>query len=231
MDHIKKNLDNIANTIESSCIRSNRHKNDITLVAVSKTFPCSYIEKAHDYGQMIFGENKVQEAESKISIIKKNVIWHFIGRIQRNKVAKILNLFSVIESVDSLVLASYINSVASKLDVKPDVYLQVNLTGELSKGGFDKDVLIRQMADLLALNHISIVGLMGIPPNNQTRDFARRWFAQLRMLRDDLECEFNCKFPTLSMGMSNDYDIAIEEGATSVRIGSALFGDRSNIIF
>jgi PLP dependent protein len=226
MDHIKKNLECVIRNIESSCLKSNRDISDITLVAVSKTFPADYIEKAYEFGQFHFGENKLQEAESKIISIQKNVTWHYIGRIQRNKVIKILKLFSVIESVDSLDLAVYINTVSAKNNLKPNIFLQVNLSGETSKGGFNKYDLIMKMPDLLNLANLTITGLMCIPPNCQINELSRTWFEQLRMLRDELERNYDCKLPSLSMGMSNDYNIAIEEGSTNVRIGSALFGNR-----
>lgn len=153
--------------------------------------------------------------------------WHFIGRVQRNKVRKLLQSFQVIHAIDSLRLASYVCENANELGLIPKVFLQVNVGGELSKGGFEPETLRADMEALLKLERLEIMGLMCIPPIGPSSESARPWFSLLRQMRDNLELDFGATLPSLSMGMSGDYEIAIEEGATHIRVGSAIFGKRS----
>jgi pyridoxal phosphate enzyme (YggS family) len=153
--------------------------------------------------------------------------WHFIGRVQRNKVRKILQNFEVIHAIDSLRLASYADEIAGELGLFPQVFLQVNLDDEVSKGGFELNEIRAEMESLLKLGRLEIIGLMCIPPAGPDPESARPWFALLRETRDALEREFGVLLPALSMGMSGDFEVAIEEGSTHVRVGSAIFGKRS----
>lgn len=227
MSHISGNLEEIRESISSACHRSGRGRDAVELIAVSKTFPADLIRDAYEAGQLIFGESKLQEAESKIEALPSSIQWHFIGRVQRNKVRKILASFHTIHAIDSVRLATYTDEVAKELGLFPSVFLQVNIGGELTKGGFEPDELMASMEALLSLKRLEIVGLMCIPPAGPDAESARGWFVALRELRDALELRYSVKLPSLSMGMSGDYEVAIEEGATHVRVGSAIFGKRS----
>lgn len=227
MTDIARNLSEIWAEIDSACARAVRGRDSVELVAVSKTFPEEAVREAVAAGQLVFGESKLQEAEPKIANLPGTLHWHFIGRVQRNKVRRLLQIFDVIHAVDSLKLATYINGISRELGLFPKVFLQVNVGGEATKGGFGQEVLLSEMDKLLALDRLEVRGLMCIPPEGPDAESARAWFAQLRKLRDKLENDFHVKLPALSMGMSGDFGVAIEEGATHVRVGSAIFGKRS----
>lgn len=226
MDHIAANLSEVRQRIEDACRRSGRETGSVELVAVSKTFPAEAVREAAACGQTLFGESRQQEAEPKIDLLPSSLHWHFIGRVQKNKVRKILPLFDTVHAMDSLRLAEYTAGVAEDLGVFPKVFLQVNVAGEASKGGFEPETLRNEMEALLSIGRLEILGLMTIPPAEKAEE-ARPWFVALRELRDDLERSFGVTLPALSMGMSGDYEIAIEEGATHVRVGSAIFGKRA----
>jgi pyridoxal phosphate enzyme (YggS family) len=200
----------------------------VKLIAVSKTFPVDDLAVAVEAGQQVFGESRLQEAEPKIAALPKSLCWHFIGGVQRNKVRKILQNFSVIHAIDSLRLAEHTDSIACELGRLAEVFLQVNVGAEASKGGFDPAVLREEIGKLCALCHLKILGLMCIPPAGPDAESARHWFVQLRELRDELTEVSGCSLSELSMGMSGDYEVAIEEGATHVRVGSLIFGHRSH---
>jgi len=225
-DTIANNLLEVKRRVEQAAVKSGRDAMDCELLVVSKTWPANKVAEVATVGQISFGENKVQEAEGKIPELPENLRWHLIGHLQRNKVRKALPLFDVIHSIDSLKLARYTSNIAIELGVTPQVYLQVNLAGEESKDGYSLESLDREFEDLLSLEGLQIQGLMCIPPAAKTPEDARPWFAQLRELRDKLEQQSNQKLPGLSMGMSGDYEVAIEEGSTIVRVGSAIFGKR-----
>jgi PLP dependent protein len=227
MFDVNENLAAVKAAIAGACFRARRDIASVELVAVSKTFCPDAIRDAVSCGQFHFGESKLQEAEVKIGELPSSLHWHFIGRLQRNKVRKLLPLFEVIHSVDSIKLATYLNEVARELGLFPNVFLQINIGGELSKGGLELEEIEKAMASILKLDRIGIVGLMCIPPSNPNPESARGWFVALRETRDDLELKFGVKLPSLSMGMSHDFEIAIEEGSTHVRVGSAIFGKRS----
>jgi pyridoxal phosphate enzyme (YggS family) len=178
-------------------------------------------------GQQVFGESRLQEAEPKIDALPASLTWHFIGGVQRNKVRKILQKFAIIHAIDSLRLAEYVNGIAGELGHAAEIFLQVNVGREASKGGFEPAVLRQEIGKLCALEHLRIRGLMCIPPAGPDAESARRWFVSLRELRDELQTIPGRQFPQLSMGMSGDYEVAIEEGATHVRVGSLIFGHRS----
>jgi hypothetical protein len=227
MSEVAGNLSVIAGKISAACLRAGRDVNSVELIAVSKTFPAGSVREAFEAGQLQFGESKVQEAEPKVAALPGSLHWHFIGRVQRNKVRKMLQNFEVIHAIDSLRLASYTDEIAGELGLFPKVFLQVNVGREASKGGFEPDVLRAEMEGLLKLGRLEIVGLMCIPPAGPDAESARPWFASLRETRDALEREFGVTLPALSMGMSGDFEVAIEEGSTHVRVGSAIFGKRS----
>lgn len=227
MSQVAENLSVIAGEISAACLRAGRDVRSVELIAVSKTFPAGSVREAFEAGQLQFGESKVQEAEPKIAALPGSLHWHFIGRVQRNKVRKILLNFGVVHAIDSLRLASYTDEIAGELGLFPKVFLQVNVGKEASKGGFEPDVLRAEMEGLLKLGRLEIIGLMCIPPAGPDAESARPWFASLRETRDALELEFGVVLPALSMGMSGDFGVAIEEGSTHVRVGSAIFGKRS----
>lgn len=227
MSEVAENLAEIIGRIGTACAKTGREASSVQLIAVSKTFPTESVREAIDGGQLHFGESRVQEAEGKIAALPSAVHWHFIGRVQRNKVRKLLQNFEVIHAIDSLRLASFADEVARELGIFPKVFLQVNVAAEASKGGFPPDGLRAEMDNLLALRRLEIIGLMAIPPAGPDAESARPWFAALRELRDRLETDFAVTLPALSMGMSGDFEVAIEEGATHVRVGSAIFGKRA----
>jgi pyridoxal phosphate enzyme (YggS family) len=206
--------------------RSGRPPGSAELVAVSKGHPPEAIAEAVAAGQTLFGESRVQEARVKMSEASGAARWHFIGHLQKNKVRQALPLFELIESVDSLELARDVDRVAAEFGLRPRILLEVNVAGEASKHGFAPDALRRDMESLLALPRVEIEGLMTVPPAAPEAEDSRRHFAQLRELREALEREFAAGLPALSMGMSGDYEVAVEEGATLVRVGTALFGKR-----
>jgi PLP dependent protein len=227
MSEVGENLVAVAGKITAACLRTGRDVKSVKLIAVSKTFPAEFIREAFEAGQFHFGESKIQEAEPKIAVLPGALHWHFIGGVQRNKVRRLLQNFEVIHAIDSLRLASYADEIARELGLFPKVFLQVNVGKEASKGGFEPEGLRAEMESLLALERLEIIGLMCIPPVGPDAESARPWFASLRELRDALEIEFGVKLPALSMGMSGDFEVAIEEGATHVRVGSAIFGKRA----
>lgn len=227
MSEVSENLARIHARILAACVRAGRLRESVHLIAVSKTFPADLVREASLTGQMDFGESRVQEAESKIAALPATLRWHFIGRVQRNKVRKLLQSFDVIHAIDSLRLASHVNEVARELGLFPQVFLQVNIGSEESKAGYDSRLLRAELESLLKLDRLEIVGLMCIPPNCPDAEASRNWFVALRELRDALEIEFGVNLPALSMGMSGDFEVAIEEGATHVRVGSAIFGNRA----
>jgi pyridoxal phosphate enzyme (YggS family) len=227
MANIAASLESVHQRIQAACLRSGRALTEVKLVAVSKTFPVEAIREAVAAGHRVFGESRQQEAEPKVAALPANLEWHFIGRVQRNKVRKLLPMFGVIHAIDSLRLAAYVDEVAAECGLFPQVFLQVNVAGEASKGGFEPAELRESLAALLKLPRLEILGLMTIPPASPDAESARPWFIELRNLRDALEREFQVSLPGLSMGMSGDYEVAVEEGATHVRVGSAIFGART----
>jgi PLP dependent protein len=226
VSHIEQNLLEIQDRIRVACQRVGRSADDVTLIAVSKNFPAEDVRIAWDAGQQHFGENRFQEAETKIPLLPQSLQWHYIGSLQRNKVRKVLPHFCLIHSIDSLRLAAYTNDVAKEEGLYPKVLLQVNLAGELTKGGFSPEDLHREAEELFSLDRIEIQGFMTVPPPVEMPELARAWFRGMRELRDTFSERYGMQLPVLSMGMSGDFEVAIEEGATHVRVGSAIFGHR-----
>lgn len=225
---LEQNLSQIKSNIQIACEKSRKDTKSITLVAVSKNQSAKTVLDAANLGIINFGENKIQEAEKKFgqintSLPNNRIIWHFIGRLQSNKVKKAVSLFELIHSVDSFELAKQIDDAAKKQNKTQKILLQVNVSGEKSKTGFSEAELIEKMPQIMALTHISILGLMTIAPISTDAENSRLIFRKLADLRHTLEKAHSISLPHLSMGMSQDYGVAIEEGATMVRIGSAVF--------
>jgi pyridoxal phosphate enzyme (YggS family) len=226
MSSIADNLDRVRQQISTAAAKSGRRSNDVELVAITKTHPVDNVREAIEAGQILLGESRVQEARAKIPELPSNCRWHFVGHLQKNKIRHALPLFEMFHGIDSFELARDINRIAEEDGAHPNVLLQVNVAGEGSKFGFAPDALGEQMEALLALPRLSIEGLMCIPPLAVESEDSRKFFVQVRELRDSLEKEFSLKLPQLSMGMTQDFPIAIEEGATLVRVGTAIFGER-----
>jgi PLP dependent protein len=223
---IAENLERVRAVISQAEKASGRASGTVELVAVSKTHPPEVIQQAVAAGQFVFGESRVQEAKAKIPELPSKVRWHMIGHLQRNKVRIALGLFEMIHGVDSVELLGEIQSSAGQFGVFPKVLLQVNVAGESSKFGFSPGGLLSQLEAILKVNRVEILGLMTIPPLAPDPEASRKYFVRLRELRDRVEKEYQIPLPHLSMGMSGDYRVAVEEGATLVRVGTAIFGDR-----
>jgi len=226
MPTIKERIQAVQTSVAQAAQKAGR--SDVELIAVSKTHPPEALLEALHEGLTLFGENKVQEARAKIPLLPGRARWHFIGHLQRNKVRHLLALpFELLHGIDSLELAREIDRVAADTGAHPRILLEVNLAAESSKFGFNPANLRPALDSLLALSRLQIEGLMTIPPLAPEPEHSRRYFAALRSLRDEIQQEFRLPLPVLSMGMSADFPVAIEEGATLVRVGSAIFGHRS----
>jgi PLP dependent protein len=226
MNELSTRLQVIRDRIHTAAVRCGRDPATVELLAVSKTHPVEMIREAVEAGQLLFGENKVQEILAKAPQLPAELHWHLIGHLQSNKVRKVLPLVKAIHSIDSLDLARDVNRIATELGLTAKVYLEVNLAEESTKHGFKLEEMRTNLEALHALDRLSIQGLMCIPPFEADPGLSRPYFSRLRELRDELEKSGGKPLPLLSMGMSHDFEIAIEEGANLVRVGSALFGVR-----
>jgi PLP dependent protein len=226
MVSIAENLERVSEQITQAAAKAGRAVNEIELVAITKTHPAEKVREAVEAGHTLFGESRVQEARAKIPELPSHLRWHFVGHLQKNKLRHALPLFELFHGVDSLALAQEMNRIAAEDGERPRLLLEVNVAGEGSKFGFKTETLRAEIGSLLALPRLSIEGLMCIPPLTEEAEASRKFFVQLRELRNSLEKEFAVKFPHLSMGMTQDYWIAVEEGATLVRVGTAIFGER-----
>lgn len=225
--YIQDQLNEIRAAIRAAEQRVGRPEGSVTLLAVSKTFPVSDIMQAYADGQRLFGENRLQEAMEKIPAMPADCSWHLIGPLQRNKVRKALEQgFALIEAVDSMKLAAAISRIAGELGRSAAILLEVNVDGEASKHGFTPDELLECWGELTALPNLDIRGLMCIPAPTEDPNDARPAFRCLRELAEQLRDRGPLPLPELSMGMSHDYVVAVEEGSTIVRVGSAIFGKR-----
>lgn len=225
--YIQDQLGEIRNAIAGAAARAGRTAESITLLAVSKTFPVSDIMQAYADGQRIFGENRLQEAMEKMPQMPQDCEWHLIGPLQRNKVRKALEQgFALIQAVDSMKLAATISRIAGELGITARILLEVNIDGEASKHGFTPQQLEEEWEALTELPGLDIRGLMCIPAPVDDPQDARPAFAALRTLAEKLRKRGPLPLPELSMGMSHDFEVAVEEGATIVRVGSAIFGKR-----
>jgi hypothetical protein len=222
------NLAGIQQRISVACDRAGRDASSVLLLAVSKTCPAETIAEAVKGGQVFFGENKIQEAKAKIPLCPGMGRWHFIGHLQSNKVRDAVELFEMIQGVDSLDLAREISKRCEQAAKEMPILLEVNVAGESSKFGYQPERLLAEFKELSALPRILIQGLMTVPPYVTEPEKARPHFRRLRELKSQCEQTLGFPLPHLSMGMSGDFEVAIEEGATIVRIGTALFGPRKN---
>ncbi len=223
---IAENIKNLREEIEKTCLNSGREPSEIKLIAVSKNFGVDEVNQAIEQGLTDFGENRAQELDSKYEKLGDRVIWHFIGTLQRNKVRFVVNSAEYIHSVDSLLLASEINKRAGKINKVQKVLFQIKTSYEDSKAGLEEESEIRDLLNYCKeLKNLEPIGLMTIAPLTENEKVIRQSFSYLKNLRDSLSNEgFNVH--ELSMGMTSDFKIAIEEGATMLRIGSAIFGER-----
>jgi pyridoxal phosphate enzyme (YggS family) len=242
-----ENLAHVLERIERAASRAGRRPGDITLIGVSKTHSAAQIRKSYEAGVRHFGENRVQEWESKhASLAELDATWHFIGHLQSNKVARAVQLFHTIDSVDSIALAERLERARREFTTEGTesteksgswggaarlrVLLEVRLDPTAAKSGVSDAELPRLVEAVLRMPHLELRGLMGVPPYFEDAEKVRPYFRRLRELRDALLVEFGGEIlPVLSMGMSHDFEIAIEEGATEIRVGTALFGDRKII--
>lgn len=221
-------LDRIRGRIAAAARRGGRRPEGVTLVGVSKTWPAAAVLPFFEAGLAVFGENRVQEAQGKSRELPAAIEWHLIGPLQSNKVRPALELFHTVHSLDRPKIAQAIEDEARELGITVRGFLEVNVGGEASKHGFPPDGLAAAARPFAAFTHLQIVGLMAIPPPADDPELSRPWFQKLRALRDELAAQPEwAGFPGwLSMGMSDDFEVAIEEGATHVRVGTALFGPR-----
>jgi PLP dependent protein len=224
---LAENLNQVQQRIAAACERAGRDPATVTLLAVTKTVPPEIVRAAAQLGLSLFGESKVQEAKAKIPLCPGRLRWHMVGHVQSNKARDAVALFDMIQSVDSLHLAEEINRRAEQAAKSMAVLLEVNIVGEASKFGYPPDRLLAELERLNALPRLEIHGLMTIPPWAPQPERARPVFRQLCDLKVQCEQILGAPLPHLSMGMTGDFEVAIEEGATMVRVGTALFGERS----
>ncbi|HIU02904.1 MAG TPA: YggS family pyridoxal phosphate-dependent enzyme [Candidatus Onthocola gallistercoris] len=226
---IKENIEQVREKIAAACRRAGRDPKEVTLIAVSKTKPVSDIYEAMETGIVDFGENKVQELTEKYETIAQPLNWHMIGHLQRNKVKYIVDKVKLIHSVDSLRLAEQISKEAVKKNVEVDILIEVNVAEEESKFGMDTEETAQLIQDISTLPGIHIRGLMTVAPYTDDPEDNRVYFKNLKQLAVDIERKNidNVTMSVLSMGMTGDYEVAIEEGATLVRVGTGIFGSRN----
>jgi pyridoxal phosphate enzyme (YggS family) len=227
---ISERVERVRARIRASSLKANREPNEITLVAVSKTHPAEAVREAMAAGMTDFGENRVQEADTKIPDVGRNAArWHLIGHLQSNKTRRAVELFDVIHSLDSVSLARRLDRVCGELDRKElQVLIQVDLGHETTKTGIEENK-VRELAGVVSeCSRLNLIGLMTLPPFFDDAEKVRPYFRRLRELREELRAQalFGEQNGELSMGMTNDYEVAIEEGATMVRVGTAIFGER-----
>jgi PLP dependent protein len=229
---IAANLQFLRERIARSADRSHRAPSNVKIVAISKTFSAAAIRAAYDAGVRDFGENRVQEWESKRSQLAgfadMGATWHMIGHVQSNKAARVAQLFHRVDSLDSLSLAKRLDSAAAMEKKRLPVLIEMHLSGEASKSGASEAELAALAEGTSSLAHLDLQGLMTVPPYFDEPERVRVYFRKLRELRDALSAKLGLTLPVLSMGMSHDFEIAIEEGATEVRIGTAIFGERNS---
>ena len=228
---ITENLEQVRKNIDEACRMAGRDPKEVTLIAVSKTKPVSMLKEAYDAGARCFGENKVQEIMDKHPQLPEDIQWHMIGHLQRNKVKYIVDKVSMIHSVDSLRLAQTIEQEAAKHNVCVPVLLEVNVAQEESKFGLKMDEVLPLIETIADFPHIKVQGLMTIAPYVENAEDNRDFFRQLKKLSVDIEAKNinNVTMSVLSMGMTGDYQVAVQEGATMVRVGTGIFGERNYV--
>lgn len=228
---VKENLEQVRENIKKACENAKRDVSEVTLIAVSKTKPVPMLQEAYDAGSRDFGENKVQEIMDKYPVLPEDIRWHMIGHLQRNKVKYIVDKVCLIHSVDSLRLAEEISSQAEKKQVEVDILVEVNIAQEESKFGTSREEAIALVEEISRLPHIHVLGLMTIAPFVENPEDNRKYFKQIKELSVDIMQKNidNVSMGVLSMGMTGDYMVAIEEGATMVRVGTGIFGERDYV--
>jgi hypothetical protein len=223
---IRENLELIRQNIEKACLRAKRDPRQVQIMAVCKDQSAKKIRQVYDLGVRLFGENKTQEAEAHMHQFPgTDISWHFIGKLQKNKINKLLTIFQLIESVDGVKSLEHIHK---RVDEPVELFIEINIGEEKSKSGFTIEGLKKALPYISNLNKVSVSGLMAIPPYFEDPEKVRPYFSQLRELKSAINqmATANLNISHLSMGMSHDYEVAVEEGATIVRIGTALFGKR-----
>ena len=224
---IKQNYDKILSNVEKACKRAKRDPKQVKILGVCKSQPSDKLIEAYDAGIRFFGENKTQEAEEhQAAPDEREITWHFIGKLQKNKINRVLKSFDFIESVDSVKSLEHIHK---RVDEEIETFIEINIGEEKNKSGFTIDGLKKALNYISMLNRVKIVGLMTIPPFDEDPEIMRPYFKKINELKDEINGLGldNFDIRDLSMGMSNDYEVALEEGATIIRIGTALFGRRS----
>lgn len=226
---LKIQLQEVEENIRKACEKAGRSRDEVTLIAVSKTKPVSMLQEVYDCGTRDFGENKVQEMCDKYEELPKDIRWHMIGHLQRNKVKYLMNKTTLIHSVDSLKLAQEIEKQAAKHNIVVDILIEVNIAEEETKFGISKEETITLVREIAKLPHIRIHGLMTIAPFVENPEDNRLYFRQIKELSVDIDNQNidNVSMNVLSMGMTGDYMVAIEEGANLVRVGTGIFGERN----
>jgi len=226
---LASNLKEVESKIQEACKKANRSREEVTLIAVSKTKPVSMLQEVYNLGIRDFGENKVQELIEKHPQLPSDIQWHMIGHLQRNKVKQVIDKATLIHSVDSLRLAEAIEMEAAKKNIVADILIEVNIAEEDSKYGFKEEEVLLAVEQIAKFPHVRIKGLMTIAPFVENPEENRIVFARLRKLSVDIESKNidNVSVGILSMGMTNDYQVAIEEGATMIRVGTGIFGERN----
>ena len=225
---LAENVEQVRARIAQACERCGRDPSEVTLIAVSKTKPVSAIEEVLQTGTLDFGENWVQELTEKYDVLPKTVRWHMIGHLQRNKVKYIVDKVCLIHSVDSVRLAQQIEAEAAKKNIEVDILIEVNVAMEESKFGLTLEETTDMIREIAGMKHVHIQGLMTIAPFTEDPEENRIYFRKLRQLSVDIKSKNidNVSMSVLSMGMTGDYEVAIEEGATMVRVGTGIFGER-----
>jgi len=226
---IAQRLEEVRAAIAAAAHRSRRDPGSVRLVAVSKTVDLEHIRAALDAGQDLFGENYLQEARDKIAVLGSQVSWHLVGSLQSNKARGAVELFDLIHAVDRLKLAQALDAAAARLGKVQDVLIQINQAGEATKSGVEPAAAPALIQEVARLPHLRVLGLMTMPPWFPDPEAARPYFKALRILRDHLRGLTGLPLTELSMGMSGDFAVAVEEGATLVRVGTAIFGSRGDI--
>jgi len=226
---LSENINSVQERIAAACARAQRDPSSVTLIAVTKGQSPEVVTEAALLGLILFGENKIQEARAKIPLCPGRLRWHFIGHLQTNKCREAVDLFEMVQSVDSFHVAEELNKRAEQAARTLPILIEVNIVGEASKFGYRPEKLRTELSQLNALNRLEIHGLMTVPPWSSDPENVRPVFRRLRELQPECEQLLGAPLTHLSMGMTGDFEIAIEEGATMVRIGTALFGERPKV--
>ena len=228
---MEKRLQRVNTRIQNAAFKSGRNPSNITIISVTKSFPPGIWDTALQHHLSIIGESRIQEAEKKNKKFtnRKKIELHLIGHLQSNKARKAIQLFDVIQTVDSLKLANRINIISNQEEKKQKIFLQVNTGGDLNKHGFSPQEIVRAANEIAEMKDISLIGIMTIPPKNISEENLQSIYKVTRKIRDTVQKSIEICCNNLSMGMSNDYEIAIAEGATHIRLGKALFGERPQL--